>query len=261
MIFLITDTHLGHDNMVWLCNRPENFTELIIENWKKVVTDRDTVIHLGDVAWNDENLMRLLNLPGRKLLVRGNHDKRRDIEYLKLGFDFVCENMTFDFDNLRVLFSHKPNYFHTADINFHGHFHDLHREDFSKLYLPFSLEHMGYKPIALNKEFLKVVRAWVTKRHIPSLEEIMELRQNHIGTPRERDLYGSFDINKSEPELYEGVVKRRAEFLTIINTPEFASLKNNPNIDDIFERFVGGAIGEVGLKHRLGEELEKNRLK
>ena len=56
MIYLITDTHLGHANMVKYCGRPENFTKLIYNNWAKKVRAADTVIHLGDIAWTAADL-------------------------------------------------------------------------------------------------------------------------------------------------------------------------------------------------------------
>ena len=78
---------------------------------------------------------------------------------------------------------------HRADINIHGHYHDLHREDFSRLYLPLSLEAMGYQPIALDAEFLGTMASWVSRRRIPKLKEIYELKQNHRPLSL-RDIYG-----------------------------------------------------------------------
>ena len=46
-IWLTSDWHLGHTNIVKYCNRPENFEELIIQNWLKVVKPDDIVICLS----------------------------------------------------------------------------------------------------------------------------------------------------------------------------------------------------------------------
>ena len=74
MLYVITDTHLGHRAMCHSCGRPENFSEQICHNWQNMVNPADTVIHLGDIAWDEQWLHRLMRLPGRKILVRGNHE-------------------------------------------------------------------------------------------------------------------------------------------------------------------------------------------
>lgn len=46
-------------------------------------------------------------LNGRKVLVRGNHDKRAK-QLMNVGFDFVCEEMIYFIANERVTVSHFP---------------------------------------------------------------------------------------------------------------------------------------------------------
>ena len=81
--FVISDTHFLHDNIIKYCNRPEDFNKLLIKNWKNAVTDEDTVLHLGDVACGftgrEDKLKQIFDLlPGKKYLIRGNHDTRPD---------------------------------------------------------------------------------------------------------------------------------------------------------------------------------------
>lgn len=189
MLWVITDTHFNHHAMLESCHRPENFEDLICENWEKMVGPMDRVLHLGDCAWRPEGMKRLLSLPGKKFLIRGNHDDKSDDRYMDMGWDGVFESVIIKRYGVRVLFSHKPRFGHKADINIHGHFHDLHREDFSRLYLPLSLESMGYRPIALDTEFMGKLSSWVRKERIPKLKEIVALRQNHRPLC-ERDMYG-----------------------------------------------------------------------
>ena len=54
MLYLITDTHLGHQNMLKSCGRPARFTNLILDSCRKMVRSNDMLIHLGDVAWNEK---------------------------------------------------------------------------------------------------------------------------------------------------------------------------------------------------------------
>lgn len=243
MIYLITDTHIGHKAMCSRCGRPENFSSLICRNWEKMVKGNDTVLHLGDVAWGDENLKRILRLPGKKILVKGNHDMHSLEEYMDLGFSFACDSLTMTIAGISILFTHEPDYFHTADINIHGHFHDLHREDFSKLYLPLSLEHMGYKPIAMDIEFLGKLSSWVKKRYIPKVKDIISLRQDYIGEPLDRDIYGRYH-GGGDAEGFEFRVSRRKIVSQILNSVEFAECLRIPDCALLCEKFVDGTIGD-----------------
>lgn len=161
MIYLITDTHLGHRNMIKNCGRPERFTDIIFDNCRKIVKRDDLLIHFGDVAWNEANLQRFLKLPGRKILVRGNHDKKSTPYYLDAGFTLVVDQMVMTLQGVHILFSHAPQYAHTADINIHGHQHDLHCEDVFHRYWPLALEHMGYQPLPLDDHTVGVLQSWV----------------------------------------------------------------------------------------------------
>lgn len=254
MYYLITDTHIGHKNIVRLANRPENFDELVFNSWRARVKPEDTVIHLGDVAWGEESLKRFADLPGHRILVKGNHDAMPDAAYMEAGFVPVCAELLITFDGMRVLFTHRPKFGHTADINIHGHVHDLHREDFSRLYLPMALERMGYRPVAVNHDFLGRLHSWVNRKHIPTLEEIMALRQDHLGEPTESDRHG-----RTTPENYERVVERRGCIEAILNTPAFYRCKETHDCWRFNERFAYGKITEQRYRELLAELLEDGR--
>jgi len=57
-----------------------NHTEKIKNNWAKKITQEDTVLIPGDISWGMklaeamEDLKWIDSLPGRKVLLRGNHD-------------------------------------------------------------------------------------------------------------------------------------------------------------------------------------------
>lgn len=189
MLWVITDTHFHHYGIIRSCQRPENFEDLVCENWSKMVAPDDRVLHLGDCAMRPEGMERLLSLPGKKFLIRGNHDDKSDERYMEMGWDGVFESVIIKRYGIRILFSHKPRFGHRTDINIHGHYHDLHRVNFNRLFLPLSLESMGYRPIALDRDFMGVIDSWVKKERIPKLWEIAALRQNHRPLC-ERDIYG-----------------------------------------------------------------------
>lgn len=80
-IFAISDLHLSFNT-----NKPMNifgwvdYEEKIRKNWQEKVKEDDVVLLLGDFSWemNLENTYKdfefINSLPGRKLLLKGNHD-------------------------------------------------------------------------------------------------------------------------------------------------------------------------------------------
>ena len=81
MIYFTSDLHLGHKNIIKLCNRPfaslEEMDETMVANWNQVVTNGDTVYIIGDLMFRTQNhpLDVLNRLKGKKHLILGNHDR------------------------------------------------------------------------------------------------------------------------------------------------------------------------------------------
>ena len=81
MIYFTSDLHLGHRNVIRLCNRPftgiEEMDQMLIDNWNRRVQSQDTVYILGDLMYRNkkppEEYLRQLN--GKKHLIIGNHDR------------------------------------------------------------------------------------------------------------------------------------------------------------------------------------------
>lgn len=160
--YIIADTHFSHERVIKFCNRP--FKDVIDMNnyiwrqWNSTVTNEDLVIHLGDFVWDDNRFKRYMpyNLKGRKVLVRGNHDKFTDAKYLNMGFYIVCDSIVIN----DVLFSHKPlDFKDPIKYNIHGHFHDMKidrwEEELKAVLKPghrlFNSEIYDFKPIELGK--------------------------------------------------------------------------------------------------------------
>lgn len=156
--FLVTDLHINHSNIIKYSVRPHNYQEKIYNNWKNIVKPKDIVINLGDVIFHKAyQLKDIMNdLPGTKILVRGNHDKRHsDSWFLKRGFSFVCNSIIVN----DILLSHKPmDLTENVKMNIHGHFHNNpvdHWEEnllrkISKKHFLLSIEHVGYCPVLLE---------------------------------------------------------------------------------------------------------------
>jgi calcineurin-like phosphoesterase family protein len=123
-VWLATDWHL------WLrekkgsnkCHKRSDFDD-IITTYKNTVHDDDLFIYLGDLVdgefINKEQLKDvLLELPGIKILVRGNNDVFDWQFYRSCGFQYVVRS--FNWSN--IVFSHYPIE-NNNDINIHGHIH------------------------------------------------------------------------------------------------------------------------------------------
>lgn len=81
-LFVLSDPHLslGCDKPMDIFRGWQNYTERLAASWEKVVRPEDTVVLPGDISWAmklehcKEDFSFLQQLPGRKILGKGNHD-------------------------------------------------------------------------------------------------------------------------------------------------------------------------------------------
>jgi calcineurin-like phosphoesterase family protein len=123
--WVITDTHIGHSAIQKHTRRPENVDYLIKRNWKAIVEPDDLVLHLGDVCFGFVKLIDWLSdVPGHKILVRGNHDSHSVSWYMRNGFEYACDGLVMS----NVWFTHRPSEIVPKEaetgINVHGHIHN-----------------------------------------------------------------------------------------------------------------------------------------
>lgn len=83
-LFFTSDLHFGHRNIIRFCSRPvrdeRHMKEVLIENWNRVVGEKDIVVDLGDLCWFDSNkeIQKIYNqLNGKIFQQMGNHDSER----------------------------------------------------------------------------------------------------------------------------------------------------------------------------------------
>jgi len=108
-LFALADPHLGESvdkPMDVFGPRWERHAERLAENWRKTVGDGDWVLVPGDISWAmklDEALpdLELLDtLPGRKVLLKGNHDfwwtSRKKVEAKLPPTMHLLQNDAFD---------------------------------------------------------------------------------------------------------------------------------------------------------------------
>lgn len=178
MNYYISDTHFGHFNIIRYDNRPFENTDVmdnaLTENWNKVVANDDTVYILGDFSWHsEEKTLGILDaLNGKKILIKGNHD--RISPQIAKRFVKICDYLEITdktADNQRVIMSHYPMPFWNGQfrnsIHLYGHVHNSHqwnycesiRKELQALQdIPMNMinvgcmmDYMGYTPRTLNE--------------------------------------------------------------------------------------------------------------
>ena len=109
-IYVIADLHLSSEKekpMSIFGDNWENHANKIKNNWKNKVTNNDYVILPGDFSWamhlkeTYKDFQYLNELPGKKILLKGNHDYWWTT--LKNMREFVKEN---NFENITFVFPH-----------------------------------------------------------------------------------------------------------------------------------------------------------
>lgn len=81
-LFAIADLHLslGTDKPMDIFKGWDNYVERLENNWRRLIGPQDTVVIPGDISWamsleqTRADFAFLQSLPGKKLLLKGNHD-------------------------------------------------------------------------------------------------------------------------------------------------------------------------------------------
>ena len=168
MNYYIADMHLGHTNIIRLCNRPFNdvneMNETLISNWNSRVTDEDTVYVIGDFAYKSaEDPVKILKqLKGRKVLIEGNHDKGNlKNSAFRAEFDEIRSMKSIIDNDRRIVLCHYPivewdGYFKGAYLVY-GHIHNNIKNRAykvmkdEKLALNAGVEITGYMPVTFDE--------------------------------------------------------------------------------------------------------------
>jgi len=151
-IWLISDTHFDHANIIKYCARPfadvKEMNKVLVKNWNSTVKDNDTVYFLGDISFGKHSRSSYYwigKLKGRITYIRGNHERQIGEEHELL-----------EYGEYRFLLIHNPK-----DVNFfdgwiiHGHEHNNKLRDYpfingEKRTINVSAEVINYKPVSLD---------------------------------------------------------------------------------------------------------------
>lgn len=133
-IWIISDTHFGHKNIIEYELRPfetvEAMNESLILRWNNHVKPNDIVYHLGDFGMGSTlEMVKIRNrLNGRIVLIRGNHDDGLT-KLLEIGFDGIADRLELQYKQWEFHLTHIPKSDLIYDennhsiINVHGHVH------------------------------------------------------------------------------------------------------------------------------------------
>lgn len=175
-LWFSSDQHFFHKNICRFSNRPfsslEEMHETFINNINEKIKERDAFYIIGDYSFgNFKDTKELTDRIKCKnlILVRGNHDRMRDGEYLRLGFKQVHKYLEIKHNRTLYVLSHYPflvwrNSHHGSrnlTAHSHGSLNEVHKET-TRLdvgvdchyYYPISLEEVEaimstrtYKPV------------------------------------------------------------------------------------------------------------------
>ena len=211
MLFATSDTHFNHVNIIKYCGRPftpdeegaEKCKAFLLERYRETVGENDIVIFLGDLAMGgamrirDEMPALVHALPGRKIMIRGNHDGLEPGFYRKLGFSLVLDWLILG----GMFFCHYPlepadprypegkialalsEKFRAsgATVLYHGHIHDkepFHGDGITRINVSVDYRACDYRPV-------KVQGDEAEKEAAKLLDRAMKLRPEKGGLIKE----------------------------------------------------------------------------
>lgn len=165
-LYLTSDLHDGHRNIGTYRSSiipeivdVETNRKFIRKNWR--ATKRDTTILVGDIMFAKDSVDFIKSLPGRKILVAGNHDfesgARPTIVEAAEVFDKIYGvnkrslPILADHQKAKAWIQHTP--MHPAELRncfcIHGHIHDVKQDYMNK-----GSEHYDSKFINVNMDVL-----------------------------------------------------------------------------------------------------------
>lgn len=159
-VFITSDLHLGHANIIKYCNRPfkdvYDMNRTLVYNWNSTIRKDDIVYFLGDLSYDrnsyTDSWLRKLN--GKITFIKGNHDESNSIELL--------DHMIIEFNGFKFYLTHNPTNVPSSWNGWviHGHVHNnSHDYDMRKKYpyinydkktVNVSVELTKYKPLKLS---------------------------------------------------------------------------------------------------------------
>jgi len=166
-IWVISDTHFDHTNIIKYCNRPfssvEAMNQTLIHNWIETIKPHDTVYFLGDMAsGKDSKNPRwwASQLSGKIIWIKGNHDHDIHITSVIDGVEKVILSEIINIHGFEIMLIHNPFDARLDNWNswiIHGHLHNKQPHiNYAERRVNVSVEMINYKPINLASLISKI---------------------------------------------------------------------------------------------------------
>lgn len=124
-VLFCADPHLGHKNIHKFrdaVTSPEHNTRLFRREARAKLNKRTITFYLGDIAFDEESLDVIKELPGRKILIKGNHDDMTTTAAQLEAFEEIHGMFRYK----KMWLTHAP--IHPQQLfgmlNVHGHVHN-----------------------------------------------------------------------------------------------------------------------------------------
>lgn len=134
--WVVADTHFGHEKLKGWTGRGDDWDDRIL-GALPIMLDTDIFIHLGDICWYNaeywhECMMSMIDCT-KRVLVRGNHDKKTTTWYYDHGWDLVVDRFDLKIYGESIAFTHKPleTVESSVTMNVHGHMHNCNHHDWN----------------------------------------------------------------------------------------------------------------------------------
>lgn len=173
MIWVTSDLHFNHKNIIPYCNRPFNSVEemnrALVDNWNRVVKSEDDVYILGDLSMGEPEKSRywIQQLNGHHIdLIVGNHDTPARIEIYKQCGIGVRDPLVFGSRDVIFLLAHQlpedyMNCTHDSNTCFlYGHVHDAAPRGFHKGTFHVGVDTNNFTPVSLDYIVDEAKKSW-----------------------------------------------------------------------------------------------------
>jgi len=154
--FVVADWHLG-ENRFELMNRPfssqQQMVDYLIKKHNQIVAKDDEVFMLGDVCYKEtpEYLKYVADFNGKKILVRGNHDRGITDEEFKNYFEDIIpegKGIEIKIEDIPCYFTHYPTQGRQGCFNVVGHIHAAWKYQLNMLNCGVDVHH--FSPVNLS---------------------------------------------------------------------------------------------------------------